>query len=98
MGWGTFQAKSEVSIVKVFPAFIQSFPKTVMARSHAVDRSSRYSRLLSNRSRKQSWPGLTLSTGDIASMLRLRLSLESLHVSPELTLYILVEMHASYDK
>ena len=38
MGWGTFQAKSEVSIVKVFPAFIQSFPKTVMARSHAVDR------------------------------------------------------------
>ena len=39
MGWGTFQAKSEVSIVKVFPAFIQSFPKTVMARSHGVDRT-----------------------------------------------------------
>ena len=39
MGGAPFQAKSEVSIVKVFPAFIQSFPKTVMARSHAVDRT-----------------------------------------------------------
>ena len=75
MGGAPFQAKSEVSIVKVFPAFIQSFPKTVMARSHAVDRTHCHN-----------------------TMLWLRLSLESLYVSPELTLYILVEMHASYDK